>query len=438
MSTGTDAATAEPEVSGERATLWHNRDFVTFWFGETVSLFGTQVTTLALPLTAVLMFDASTEQVGILRFVQLVPYFGLALLFGVWVDRVRRRPVMFAANAVRMVLLGLVPLLSHLGVLSMGPLLIIACGIGIASVLFDVSWMSYVPTLVKDPKHYVEAYAKLGVTSSSADVAGPGLAGVLVGALTAPTALVFDAFSYLASMVSLVLISAREQRPPPPVTKRRLRTELSDGWHWVFGDSILRPLVLMGPACNFCMVSIQTLFIVYAIRDVGLSPFMLGFILSMSAVGGLLGASVSRKVIQRFALGRVYFVSMTAIFLAPALIPLASGAKPFVATLFIVSFFISYLGLGTVQVVMMSLRQTCTPASLMGRMSAVFRMMLFGGGALAGPVSGFVAGAVGLRATLALLAVLAVALIIPLALSPVSRLRELPQPAVEPALVAAS
>lgn len=438
MSTGTDAATASPDASGERSTLWHNRDFVTFWVGETVSLFGTQVTTLALPLTAVLMFDASTEQVGVLRFVQLVPYFGLALLFGVWVDRVRRRPVMFAANAVRMVLLALVPLLSHFGVLSMGPLLIIACGIGIASVLFDVSWMSYVPTLVKDPKHYVEAYAKLGVTSSSADVAGPGVAGVLVGALTAPTALVFDAFSYLASMLSLVLIKAREERPTPPAIKRRLRTELSDGWHWVFGDRILRPLVLMGPACNFCMVSIQTLFIVYAIRDVGLSPFMLGFILSMSAVGGLIGASISRKVIQRFALGRVYFVSMTAIFVAPMLIPLASGTKPFVAAMFIASFFISYLGLGTVQVVMMSLRQTCTPASLMARMSAVFRMMLFGGGALAGPVSGFVAGVVGLRTTLALLAILAVALIVPLALSPVSRLRELPAPAVEPARVVAS
>lgn len=401
-----------------------------FWLGESISLYGTQVTTLALPLTAVLVFDASTEQVGLLRFAQLVPYFGLALLFGVWVDRVRRRPVMLFANLSRMALIALVPLLSYTDHLSMTPLLLIAGGIGIASVLFDVSWMSYVPSLVRDPKDYVEAYAKLGVTSSSADVAGPGIAGMLVGALTAPIALIVDACSYFASLITLMLVKA-EEKPPPPAANRRLRTELAEGWNWVLGDRILRPLVLMGPACNFCMISVQTLFIVYAIREAGLSPFMLGFVLSASAVGGLLGASISRKVIKRFPLGRVYLYSMAAIFLGPGLIPIAAGPKQVVAMLFVASFFISYLGLGVVQVVMISLRQTCTPAALMGRMNAVFRMLLFGGGAVAGPIGGFIAGAVGLRTALAILAVVSASLIVPLALSPVSGLKELPSPAVD-------
>ncbi|MDQ1740067.1 MAG: hypothetical protein QOE53_1719 [Pseudonocardiales bacterium] len=410
--------------------LWRNRDFLLFWFGETISLYGTQVTSLALPLTAVLLFDASTEQVGLLRFLQLVPYFGLALLFGVWVDRVRRRPVMLFANVTRMLLIALVPILSKTGHLSMGPLLVIACGIGIASVLFDVSWLSYVPSIIKDRKDYVEAYAKLGVTSSSAEVAGPGIAGMLVGALTAPIALVVDAFSYLASLITLMLIGA-EEKPPPPAVERRLRTELAEGWNWVFGDRILRPLVLMGPACNFCMVSIQTLFIVYAIREAGLSPFMLGFVLSASAVGGLLGASISRKVIKRLPLGRVYLISMTGIFVAPILIPIAQGPKLFVSVLFVASFFTSYLGLGLVQVVMMSLRQTCTPPSLLGRMNAVFRMLLFGGGSIAGPVGGFIAGWVGLRTALAILAGFSICLLVPLVLSPVSWLRELPEPVGE-------
>lgn len=150
-------ATAEP-------SLWRNSDFLKFWSGETLSLLGTQVTNLALPLTAIYAFDATDEQIGILRFLQLAPYLGLALLFGVWVDRVRRRPVMLAANLTRMLLLALIPLLYWSNALSMAPLLVIACAIGVASVLFDVSWMSYVPTLVRDSRNYVEASAKLGIS----------------------------------------------------------------------------------------------------------------------------------------------------------------------------------------------------------------------------------------------------------------------------------
>ncbi|MEU4547179.1 MFS transporter [Nonomuraea dietziae] len=190
----------EPGAASAREGLWRNSDFLKFWLGETLSLLGTQVTNLALPLTAIYVFQATDEQVGLLRFLQLAPYLGLALLFGVWVDRVRRRPVMVWANLTRMVLLALIPVLAWLDVLSMAPLLVIACVIGVASVLFDVSWMSFVPTLVKDPKHYVEAGAKMGISSSAADVAGPGLAGALISALTAPVALVVDAFSYLVSL----------------------------------------------------------------------------------------------------------------------------------------------------------------------------------------------------------------------------------------------
>ncbi|WP_246486763.1 MFS transporter [Kribbella qitaiheensis] len=157
------------------STLGRNRDFHRFWFGETASLLGTQVTTLALPLTAILSFGASDRQVGLQRFLQLAPYLGLALIFGVWVDRARRRRVMLGANLTRMVLLALIPVLHYVEVLDLTLLLVIACAIGVASVLFDVSWMSYVPALVEDPRHYVEASSKLAMSSSAADIAGPAL-----------------------------------------------------------------------------------------------------------------------------------------------------------------------------------------------------------------------------------------------------------------------
>ncbi|MFC0626093.1 MFS transporter [Kribbella deserti] len=406
--------------------LWRNGDFLRFWFGETLSLLGSQVTNLALPLTAIHAFDASDEQVGLLRFLQLVPYLGLALLFGVWIDRVRRRPVMLGANLTRMVLLALIPALYWLDALNLTTLLLIACTVGIASVLFDVSWMSYVPALVGDPRHYVEASAKLGISSSAADVAGPGLAGALVSALTAPVALVVDAFSYLVSTVSLLLIRAREPRPEP--AERHLRTEFRDGVRWVFGNSILRALALIGFCCNFSMVTVWTMFLLYGTNDLQLSARTLGFIFAAASLGGLIGATTSRRIIARFPLGRVYLVAQSALLLGPSLIPLAGGPRPVMVSLFVLSFFTTYLGLGVAGVIIVSLRQTVTPQSMMARMTAVFRTLLFGGGALGGLTAGLLAGALGPHTALTLAALASAAVILPLALSPIPRLTRLPTP----------
>lgn len=407
----------------EAPSLWRNGDFLRFWAGETVSLLGTQVTNLALPLTAIYAFDASDEQVGFLRFLQLVPYLGLALVFGVWVDRVRRRPVMLTANVVRLVLLALIPALYAADLLSLGLLLAIACAVGVASVLFDVSWMSYVPVLVRDPRLYVEAGAKMGISSSSAEVAGPGLAGLLVSALSAPIALVVNAFGYLVSVISLLLIRTPEP-PPPRAAKRHLTTELRHGLRWVLGDPILRWLALIGFCCNFSMVGVWTMFLLYGARDLRLDSATIGSVLATAAVGGLIGAVISRRVIRRFPIGRVYLVAQSALLLGPTLIVVAAG--PGMVAMFVLSFFTTYLGLGVAGVIIVSLRQTATPQSMMGRMTAVFRTLLFGGGALGGLAAGQLAGALGAHGGLTVLAIASGLVVIALVVSPVSRLRELP------------
>jgi MFS family permease len=438
---------ADPAATGPR-TLWRNADFLKFWSGETLSLFGSQVTNLALPLTAVLVFHATSTEVGLLRFLQLVPYLGLAMVFGAWVDRARRKRVMLLANGARMVLIGAVPLLSATHLLTLPLLLALACAIGVFSVLFDVSWMSFVPSLVRDPARYLEANQKLGTTSSAADVAGPGLAGALIGALTAPIALAADAASYLVSLATLLWIRTPETRlqtrpetrpqtrPGSPAAssaeapaKRHLAREIREGLHWVFADRVLRPLALIAPFCNFSMVSVWTLFLLYAVRVQGLTAAQVGVVFSASSVGGLLGAAISRRVIDRFRIGRVYAVAMAAIFAGPVLIPLASGSRAAVTAFFVLSFFVGYLGLGVANVVMVSLRQTLTPPALMGRMNAAFRTVLFGGGSLGGLGAGLIADALGLRAGVTLLAAASAVMVLPVLLSPVSRLRELPQPA---------
>lgn len=410
--------------------LWRNADFLKFWLGESASLLGNQVTVLALPLTAISALGASDQQVGLLRFLQLVPYIGFSLLFGVWVDRVRRRSLMLWSNLVRLLLLATIPLLYWLGALGMAVLLVLACAIGTASVLFDLCWMSYVTTLVSSPEQYVEANAKMGVSTSTADVAGPGIAGVIVGWLGAPVALVSQVGTYLLSLGSLLLIRSREPLPEPPPARRRVLPELREGVRWVFGNRILRWLTLLGFCCNFSMIAVWTLFLLYGTRDLHLPPSTIGTVFATASAGGLLGAVLSRRVIRRFRIGRVYLVSMAALLLGPTVLVLAGGPRPLLLGLFVSSFFITYLGLGVANVVVITLRQTTTPQALMGRMTASFRMVLFGGGALGGLCAGLLSAALGARGALGVVATASALAVVGLLVSPVSRLPA-PPPAAQ-------
>ncbi|MFD4523438.1 MFS transporter [Streptomyces sp. NPDC058470] len=424
---GTPAAPATTaEAEAPPRSLWHNRDFMVFWTGEGLSLYGTQITLLALPLTAVLVFEVGAEELGLLRFAQLVPFLGLALLFGVWVDRSRKRPIMLGANLARMVLIGLVPLLYHFGLLTLPLLYALALGIGVASVLFDVSWMSYVPVLVKDRRSLLEANTKLNATLSSADIAGPGLAGTLVSAFSAPFAMTANAFSYALSVLSLLLIRKPEPAPEAPKAERRLRAELTEGLRWVFGNRLLRAMGLVGCSCNFLLTMVQTLFLLYAVRDKELPAAAVGFIMGAAAVGGLLGALVSGMVVRRLSVGTAYRVSVSIIFLGPLLIPAAGGPRWLLLSLFVASFFLEYFGSSVSNVLIVSLRQTVTPQHLMGRMTAAMRMLLYGGGALGGPVGGLLAALAGLHGALWIAGLVSAAMLIPIVLSPVGRLRSMP------------
>lgn len=407
--------------------LWSDTDFTLFWTGETVSLFGTQVTYLALPLAAIYGFHASALEVGVLRFVQLAPYIGLALLFGVWADRHRRRPVMLWTNVVRMVLTGLVPVLYWAGWLSMPVLLVTSCMVGTASVLFDVSWMPYVPSIV-DPEHYVDANARMALSTSASTVAGPGLAGALVAALTAPVALIADAFSYLFSVVTLLLIRRPEHVPPPP-PRRHITQELRTGLTWVFGRPILAWMAIGGFWANFSMVTVWTIFLLYGTYQLRFSSSTLGIVFTISSTGAVIGALVAGRVMKRFPIGLIYFVSLSGLLLGPVVIVLAGGPRPVIVALMILSFFITSLGLGIANVVVVTLRQIITPQSMMSRMTACFRMLLYGGGAVGALTAGLLASWAGDKNALIVTAAISAVVAVLLAISPVTRLRELPVPA---------
>ena len=381
--------------------------------GETVSLFGTQVTTLALPLTAALALDLSGDELGIIRFLQGVSFVVLPIPLGLWVDRRRHRPVLIWTNLVRAALVGAVPLLAAAGLLHVGALYVVAFGVGVCWVLFDVCWLSYVPSVVTDRRQLVEANSKLGVSFSAAQVGEHGLAGVLVQFLTAPYALAVDAASYLVSAASLSAI----RRPEPAPAPRDRPQPPGPSWRpvrWVFGHPHLRVVGLLGTLHNFFTIWIQPVFILFAVDTLDLSSGWVGFVLSAGAVGGLLGSAFAGRLLARWPFGRLYVVAVLVTLVARLLIPHGGGAA-------------GRGGRRPRRLVLLHQRRAGRrqhaghqpppdgpPKVLMGRMSAVMRTLTFGLGSFGALAGGFVANQLGLRVSLWWAAVGSVLSVLPL------------------------
>jgi MFS family permease len=414
-----------------RESLWRNANFHKFWAGEAISLFGIQVTMLALPLTAVITLRANAGDLGLIRFLQFFPYLVFALPFGVLVDRSRRRPVMIVANIARLLLIGLVPTLAVLGRLNAPILFAITFGIGAASALFDVTWMSYVPTLVRGDKQLLlGANSKLFATSAAADMAGPGVGGLLVSVLTAPIAMAVNAASYVVSVLSLMSIRLQEAKPER--TKQKMIDELADGLRFVFRNRYLRVVAVVGGASNFFVSATLAMFLLYAVRDRGLSPSLVGVILSFLCIGGVLGAFTASWLVRRLRIGRAYLLTFSVALVMLQVIPAASGPRTVLVALYAAGFAISEWGFGAANVVVLSLRQSITPTSYLGRMNAAMRTIMYGLAAFGGPFGGAAATLFGLHTALWIASIGSALVLTPLLLSPVSRLLDIPPMAEVP------
>src|SRR6185503_3139210 len=284
---------AEPEVVGPAAAptggVWTDRNFVKLWSGETVSLIGNQITQFTLPLVAILTLHASTAQVGMLNACRTAPVVVVSLVSGVWLDRRRRRPILIACSVGNAVLIALVPISDALGLLGIGLLYLVCLAVGVLSVIYDIGVLSYVPTLV-ERRHLADSNSKLQASTSLSLVAGPGLAGALVGVLTAPITLTADAVSYLCSAAGLIFIDKPEEPPETTAVRPTVRRSIGEGLHAVYGSPILRSLLNLAATFNFVQAGFITIFVVYGIRVLHLGPFRLGLVLGAIAIGGIVGA----------------------------------------------------------------------------------------------------------------------------------------------------
>jgi MFS family permease len=404
--------------------LWRHADFLKLWGAQTVSQFGSQISLLALPLAAVLVVDASAFQVALLGAAVMVPWLLFALPAGVWVDRMSRRPILVVADLGRAAVLASVPLAYAFDGLTMAQLYAAAFAAGTLTVFFDVAYQSYLPSLVERAQ-LVEGNAKLEISRAGASVAGPGVGGALVAAVTAPYAVAVDAVSFLVSALLLVRVRAPET-PPLREARASLRAELVDGLRYVFGDPRWRSLMGYVASVNFFFAVAESIFIVYAVRDLGLSAATIGLVFTLSNLGGIAGAMVVGALSNRIGVGRT-LVSAGLLGGPPLLlVPLAPASFPIP---FLVSgWLLLSLGVVVYNVTAISLIQALTPERLLGRMNASRRFVVWGTIPLGSLASGVLATAIGLRETIFVGAIGASFSFLFLYFSPLRTIQEMPEP----------
>ncbi|MCX5192453.1 MFS transporter [Streptomyces sp. NBC_00249] len=416
-------------VRPRRARPSAGSGFRPLWIADAVSQSGSAVTLLALPLVAIGTLDATPFEAGLLVMSEYLAFLLIGLPAGAWVDRLPLRPLMVAGDLGRAVLLLSIPVAGWLGVLTLPQLYAVGFGMSVCTVFFDVAAQSALPQLV-DGERLVQANVRLEATRNITQVGGPGLAGALVGALTAPVALVADALSYTVSalLVARVRPLAKQSGARPVTT---LRADIAEGLRFVFGHPALRALTLAAAVSNLCGTVGASMLLVLLAGDLGLSPLLCGAVFTAEAVGGLIGSLLTRRIAAALGQGP----AMCASLVVSALLWLL--ALPFYAADWRFAVAVVLQGLGwtafmTFKISSVAYRQRLCPEPLMGRMTATFRFVVWGSmpvGALVGGMLGQHLGAGPALWAGALGELLAV---VPLLLSPLRTARELPDGGQEP------
>jgi len=403
--------------------LWRHPDFLKLWSGQTISQVGTQVSGLALPLAAILVLDATAFEVAALGAVEFLPFLLFALPAGVWVDRLQRRPMLIVADLGRATLLASVPLAYLLDALTIWQLYVVGFLVGIGTVFFDVAYQSYLPSLVRRDQ-LVEGNSLLEVTRNAAQIGGPGFAGLLVSAITAPYAILVDAVSFLGSAGLLVAIRGREPEPER-ADDRSMRRELWEGLAYLVRHRYWRPISITTATSNFFWTLSGSILIVYAVRELDLSPALIGLTFSLGSIGGLLGAFLGRPVSARFGVGPAIVASAILFSGSLMLVPLAPPSFPI--PMLVASFVLAGVGAVLYNITGISLMQTLTPERLLGRLNASRRFIVWGTIPLGSLVGGAVASAIGLHAALWVGAIGAAVCWLPVALSPIRHIHTMPE-----------
>ncbi len=378
--------------------LWRHADFMKLWTGETISMLGSTITVLALPLTAESMLKANAQEMGILGAAGFLPFLLFGLIAGVMVDRRRRRPILIIGDLGR-ALLATIPLAAMTHVLGMGQLYVVSFLVGILTLFFDVAYQSYLPSLV-NREALVEGNSKLEVSSSVAQIVGPGLAGLLIQIFTAPITIILDALSFLVSALFLWRIRTVEPTPEPRPAESHIIHEIIEGLRVVFGNRALRSIAACTSTANLLGSMQGAVIILFMRRELGLDAGAIGVVAAIGSIGGLGGALLADRFAHAFGVGPTIIGSAMTFGVGVLLIPLASNTGLVSILLLIGAGLVSGAASVIYNVNQVSLRQAITPDRLQGRMNASMRFLVWGIIPIGSLIGGFLGDRIGLRPTL--------------------------------------
>ena len=404
-------------------SLWRHSDFFRLWLGQTISQLGSVVTRTAVPLVALLVLGAGPRELAFLVVFTSLGVLLVGLVAGAWVDRLPRRPLLIWDDVIRAALLFSIPVAYGLGALRMEQLYVVVFVEAALGALFDAAYPAYVPTLIGRDR-LVEGNSKLAMSSSIAEIGGPGIAGTLVQIVSAPFALLVDAASFVVSAESLALIRSPEPPRPPRAATTRITHEIAEGLRVVRRHAIVLPLALRSVPDHFFGSFYGVLYSIYLLQELHLDPFLLGVVISAGGVGSLVGSAFASRVVNALGIGRAVVLMALSASALGVLTPLAQGPLA-LATLMV---FLPQLigdGMKTIEgVAELSLVQGVVPDRVLGRVNATLDVLAHG---IAYPLGALLAAVVaeriGVRGGIAIGWAGMAASILFLVFSPIPRLR---------------
>jgi MFS family permease len=404
--------------------LKSNPPFARFWAGQAISLIGDQVTMLALPLTAVLLFHTNAAQMGYLGAAGLAPNLLFSMLAGAWMDRRgQRRQAMIASDLGRAALILTIPVAWAFGLLTLGQLYTVAFLVGTLQVLFVVANSSLFQTMVSRD-HYMEANGLIQGSRAFSSLAGPSLGGLLVQLLSAPAALLADAISFVVSAFSLATIAPIEAPPEPA----RHGTLLA-GIRYIVRSPVMRSALGTTATINFFNFIFSTLYILYAVRALHLWPAIIGLVLATGALGGLIGSAISSRLGRSLGIGRSVMLGSLLFPASLLLVPAAGGPLPLVLFLLVLAEFGSGFGVMIFDIGLNSIFAALVPSRLRSRVSGAYMLVNYGIRPIGSLVAGILGTVIGLRPTMWFAVIGGIASCLWLLPSPIARMRDLPEPA---------
>jgi MFS family permease len=415
-----------------RPSLWRQGDFMKLWTAQTISQFGDEITGIALPFVAITILGANAFEMGILGVVRFLPWILFTLPAGVWVDRMRRRPILIGADIARAAVLATIPIGFLAGWLTIWQVYVVSFLAGTLEVFFDIAYQSYLPSIVNRDE-LVEGNSKLELSRAGSSVAGPTVAGFLIQAVTAPIAIFFDALSYLGAVFFVALIRRHEPTPEPhdPADGRppSMWQEARAGLGYVLASPYLRNIAACTGTLNLFGNIGGTVSLLYIVRPpdqggLGLSAGTVGLIFALGNIGVLLGALSGGRLAKRLGIGAVIIGTAALSGVALLAFPLAPPDDPFLVL--VAGGLLTGFTTVVYNVNQVGLRQAITPDRMLGRMNATMRLIVWGTIPIGALIGGILGTTVGLVPTLWVSALGAFLGFLPVFFSPVRGLREIP------------